>query len=553
MTTTTIKLSTTAITTSTNTVTTIVSTLTSDLKSPIDLPTTRITTTSTTNYSTIEQFSSSSTQLATSSTLSTGMYKPCSKWCPEEDFRNSLSIVGNPVYIIDVNCKQNLMNQRLKYLRRAPKDPKGTTDMWQVTCYDVAGHLPNITHTVSLKVNRSMNDCLRPRTVQCGKINLTSTVVVSTLTTVLTANTTTTSISTQSTTTALPTQTTTAIKPTNTTLLAIQSTTLPTSTNRSQTTTVTITEKTPQSTIPLTVPPKTYVATTSSPTYSTTKADITSPITSKALTTTAVPTAEYRPCSKWCSEKDFLKSLSNMGNPDYSIDVYCRQHFITPRRLDLEIDIKESQKMIDLWTINCYDSLKHLPNITHTVSIKAKKAKNQCRRPRTIQCGEPRIQVTEPGFPNYEGECQCGSHNIYNKLINKSLKPSEITVRCNRKINSKKEQWEIFCNGISQGVSKFKACQPKNSVIYCGNEDEHNSKVNPCGLKIIDVLAQVRTNRKNMTRVQCSAHNGKYDTWTVYCDVNRNSLRDDAEVAAVYTFRANMKKAKKAKMSIICP
>jgi hypothetical protein len=51
---------------------------------------------------------------------------------------------------------------------------------------------------------------------------------------------------------------------------------------------------------------------------------------------------------------------------------------------------------------------------------------------------------------------------------------------------------------------------------------------------------------------KCITMSKRFDTWTIYCDSNKNGKLDKNENEVSYKFRANAKKAKKAKMELEC-
>ena len=57
---------------------------------------------------------------------------------------------------------------------------------------------------------------------------------------------------------------------------------------------------------------------------------------------------------------------------------------------------------------------------------------------------------------------------------------------------------------------------------------------------------------KTLPAAYCESSSKKFDTWSIYCDTNKNGKWDHGEKKKTFRFRATQKKAQQANMKLKC-
>lgn len=207
-------------------------------------------------------------------------------------------------------------------------------------------------------------------------------------------------------------------------------------------------------------------------------------------------------------------------------------------------------KVLETFTVTCSHSSLQMIKTDFTVSTHKRSISNYCKKFKTVKCGE---RQEENLTDNFDGECTCGAKNIVNQFNNTSMEPYIIHARCSAAIKPIKEKWEIFCNGKLKKITKVRHCQVEKNM-QCGNDEQ-----NTCTMGKKDVVKYVNYTKENglasnpkKTTAECISFTKKFDTWTIFCDRNKNGKPDKFEEQETYTFRANDKKARRAKMKLLC-
>lgn len=303
-------------------------------------------------------------------------------------------------------------------------------------------------------------------------------------------------------------------------------------TDQTTTTTTTSTTSTTTSTTPTT-------STTSTTTTTTTAAPTTLTTTASSTTKKETQKPTWNPK---CSPDMFLDKVSNAGDPRYKLSASWERKMI-------------SNKPFEVYTVTC--THPKLDTVSTTFSVKSKRSsvRNYCKKPKVVVCGEVGEPTTE--VENENGECDCLAGNIVGQLadINKATFPFRINAQCRKQVKPHKEKWEIYCNGQSTRVIKVRECQVKNK-INCGTSEQQCILSDSQVVRLVNYTKKggIAQNSKRM-KAQCDPNGNpskKFDTWTVYCDDNKNGQLDANEQNKTYTFRANEKKARRARMKLSC-
>ena len=106
--------------------------------------------------------------------------------------------------------------------------------------------------------------------------------------------------------------------------------------------------------------------------------------------------------------------------------------------------------------------------------------------------------------------------------------------KCKIYIEVKRRDAKIHCGSDAPTCNM----EPKEVVRFVNFRKEKGKKI-------------FADNPKKMNAV-CIGHTRKFDTWTIFCDRNKDGKPNNFEEQETYTFRANEKKAKRARMQLNC-
>ena len=232
-----------------------------------------------------------------------------------------------------------------------------------------------------------------------------------------------------------------------------------------------------------------------------------------------------------------MKNVHNIGNSAYELSVTWDRR-------------TQKNKVFETFTVACTHT--SLPTIITDFTVRTHKRsiRNYCKKPKTVECGEPTSAIVTE---NFDGDCTCGAKNIVNQLNNTSVEPYSINARCLTVIKPIKEKWEIFCNGKLKKVAKVRHCDVKKSLT-CGSDGQTT-----CTLAKKDVVKYINYTKQNglavnpkKTTAVCTSFEKRFDTWTIFCDRNKDGKLDKFEEQKTYKFRANAKKTRRARMTLNC-